>query len=203
MQAVQGDDRLSAKGRRDKRIEEQHKTLLLLSGQMNRLDSDANLAERLERHQVEDAIGERDKGDMRGTLIDLAVAEQLRNMDPMKLSTSLSMDSMGDAELYAAATLPGILTGLDDDKISRARVNAVYRSNPSQAAANQVAHEARQAANDALRTTYRLAGDGVLPEKRRQIVGKQMYHRFDKSVVEPTGSIPTPSQGRQRGGVTT
>lgn len=181
LQAVEHDDRLSPKGKKDKRADEQYRVLLALSAQMERLDNDAHVSEKIERMQVEEAIGQRSKDDVRGTLIDLAVAEQLRGMDSVKMTASLSTDSMDEAELYAAATLPRILTGLTEDQVNRARTNAVYRHNPGQAAINQVDNESRQAAYNALRKAYQLASDGLPREKRKQ-AGEQMFRRFDSTV---------------------
>lgn len=182
LSGITNNKELSELGQRKQRETEGAHALKVLGAQLKRIKDDSAIADRLEKNAVQDAIGDREKDDVRGTLIDLEIAKHLKAMDPSKLIAQLGTDTMDGDLLYVAATMPAILTGLKPEQVARAKVNAVYRHDPTKAAMNQVEGEARQAAYSAIEKAYKLIAAGV-PHDKRKDADIQLYRTMDATAT--------------------
>lgn len=177
---VKANTDLSAQGQKKEVAKLAANSLKEIGRELRRLDADTTNGEMVEEKLVNLAIGERAKDDVRGTLIDLAVAERLRETDHAKINTRLRLDELPRDELYAIATLPPILTGMKPDMIDRARINLVYKTDPVEATNIQSDMETRAAANTAIAKAYELVAAKVDRTERRT-ADEMLFDRYEKT----------------------
>jgi len=162
-QQIRADQRLSAKAKLDDERTAAKEAVEALRVSRSLLRS---AAERLaEEQRAVVAVEPYKPNDVATVLIDLALGEHIRGMDPAKLVRSYRLGDGDPRLLEAMVRLPTALTGLTSEQHQACVTQAIYQRDPAQAQVREAYAEALQLAESA----YRKAGEMLFGESGERL----------------------------------
>src|SRR5699024_5669439 len=129
--ATNGDEQLSPIGKEKQRKETAVNYLHNLEGVSSDFEAQRALIEKEENRIAGEALAPRAKDDITGTLIDLKIADILRERgDHVELMTQIRLGSLDSDSMRALAVLPPMVTGASQELQKAARTGIIHWHNP-------------------------------------------------------------------------
>lgn len=183
--AIQNDPRLSPEGKREDANKAAAAALTDMVKLLEPLKAERKKLAEAQAALAGKALAPRDKTDLTGIMVDLAVAQKLAGMDPAKVSVGLMTGALDPDLMRVAATLPPVLTGVTPDQQASARQHLAAAVDPQQAQGLADMEAQIGAAENALQKTYHAMSDG-LSLKARKAAAPTLATAFDPDAASPT-----------------